>query len=304
MNVSQLSRENAYRYVRNGISVIITFSLFVLISCQKETGTSHPKVVFNLDSGFVFRDTTLSIGNVIHVGIKAQGNGANLTFFHISWNNGTEHTLLDSGLNQPSFIYDMSITKSANESEIWKFIVMDRDRNFSSVQLTLIKDSSSHYGPIRTFRDILLGAQDNTGAGSFYSIGANRRFTLDEAYLRQDSVDLVYYFYLYDATFASPAESDVTSIFTGPSGIANWTVKNETRYDTTGIASTYFSISLNDSLILAAYEPVNLKRKAKYILPGMVISFRDPKGKLGLIHVKDVVQGSTGQVLIDLKIQQ
>ncbi len=263
-----------------------------------------PDLTFKTDSGFVTHDTTLSVGQTIWVGIKADGNGANLTYFHIGWNNGQQQTLLDSGMNQTTLIYNTSITKTASESESWMFQVMDRERNFSTITLTLHRDSTSNYGPIFTVNNLLLGAQSNPIAGSFYSIGAQSRYFLDDAYQHQDSIDLLYYFDLYDATLSSPAESDAPTVFTGLTGLANWTIKNETRYDTTGFTSADFDLSANDSLILAAYEPVNLKRKAKFILPGMVISFQDPQGKLGLIHVKELVPGATGQVLIDLKIQQ
>jgi len=263
-----------------------------------------PDLVFRTDSGSVCHDTTLSIGETIRVGIEAHGMGATLTYFHIGWNNGQEQTVLDSGMNQSALIFNISIMKTASESECWKFLVMDRDRNFSSIMLTLNRNSSSQYGPIHTFSNILLGSQRNLVAGSFFSLGANHRYFLDEAYQHQDSIDIIYYFDLYDATLASPAEADAPSVFIGPTGVANWTIKNETRYDTTEYTSADFNLSTNDSLILAAYEPVNLKRKAKYLLPGMVISFRDPQGKLGLIHVKEVVPGTTGHVLIDLKFQQ
>jgi archaellin len=293
-----------YRYVRLCISLCAVLWIFLLFSCKKERVTVPPNLAFISDSGFVTHDTTLSVGQTIWVGIEAGGNGINLTYFHIGWNNGQQQTLLDSGMNQPELTYHTSITKTASDSEIWIFQVMDRERNFNAITLTLHWDSTSNYGPIHTANNLLLGAQSNPVAGSFYSIEAVHRYFLDEAYMHQDSIDLIYYFDLYDATLSSPAESDAPTVFTGPTGLANWTIKNETRYDTTAFNSADFDLSANDSLILAAYEPVNLKRKAKYILPGMVISFQDPHGKLGLIHVKEVVPGATGQVLIDIKIQQ
>ncbi|MBL7138597.1 MAG: hypothetical protein ISS17_07475 [Bacteroidales bacterium] len=261
-------------------------------------------LVFQTDSGFVSKDTTLAIGQTIMVGIEAQGAGANITYFHIGWTTGQEQTLLDSGMNQPVLTYKIFITKTASETETWKFLVMDRKRNFNTIALTLTRSSSSQYGPILTYSDILLGAQANPDAGSFFSIRATHSYFQDEAYQHQDSIDLIYYFDQYDATLSSPAEADAPAIFSGPTGLANWTIKNETRYDTTEFAPSDFDLSADDSLILAAYEPVNLKRKAKFILPGMVISFRDPNGKLGLILVKEVIPGSAGQVLMDIKIQQ
>ncbi|TSA25000.1 MAG: hypothetical protein D4R67_10920 [Bacteroidetes bacterium] len=292
------------RYVKINISVFFSLVLLLLLSCKKEPGSTPPKLVFLTDSGYVSQDTTLAVGQKIRVGIDAQGAGANITYFHIGWNTGAEQTVLDSGMNQPQLTYTYSITKTASETEGWIFLVMDRDRNFSTIGLTLFKSSSSQYGPIRSYPGILLGAQTNPEAGSFFSLIANHRYFLDEAFLHQDSIDLIYYFDQYDATLSSPAEADAPAIFGGPTGLVNWTVKNETRYDTTGIAPDAVDLATNDSLILAAYEPVNLKRKAKFVQPGMVISFKDPAGRLGLILVKELVPGPDGYLLMDLIIQQ
>ncbi|MFH1936540.1 MAG: hypothetical protein ABIK52_03125 [Bacteroidota bacterium] len=292
------------RYAAINISVCFLFFLFLLTSCQKEPGSTPPRLVFLNNQGFVSRDTTLEIGQEILVGIEATGAGAPITCLHIGWNNGEEQTVLDSGMNQPQLTYVRTITKTAGETEVWTFMVMDRDRNFSSVRLTLYRSSSSLYGPIRTYSDILLGAQSNPDAGSFFSLSANQTYFLEEAYQHQDSIDLLYYFDQYDATLSSPAEADAPAIFPGPTGLAYWSVKNETRYDTTGFSPADFDLSLNDSLTLAAYEPVNLKRKVKFVLPDMVISFRDPAGKLGLIHVKEIIPGVTGHLLMDIKLQQ
>lgn len=298
------AHELHYRYVKHGISLSLAFFLLFLSSCTKETGSLPPSLIFLTGSGFVSHDTALSIGQTIHVGIEARGEGASITYFHVGLDNGLPQTMLDSGMNQQTFRYETSITKTASPSERWEFLVMDRNRRFNSIVMTLFRDTTSQYMPIKAIPDVLLGAQSNPSAGSFFSIGANHRYFLDEAYLVQDSIDMIYYFDKYDATLSSPAEADALTVFPGPTGLANWMVKNETRYDTTGIAPAAFLLSANDSLILAAYEPANLKRKAKYIQPGMVISFRNPVGKLGLIYVKEVVQGTAGHVLMDVKIQQ
>ncbi len=304
MNYLPMTPEVHTRYVFLNISVWVSLFLFSLASCQKEVSYVPPNLTFRTDSGFVSHDTTLAIGERIMVGIEAQGEGVNITYLHIGWNNGEDQTVLDSGMNQPVLRYEIEITKTANEIETWNFLVMDRNHSFRNRSITLRKSASSQYGPILSYANILLGAQTNEDAGSFFSLGAGHRYFQEEAYQKQDSIDLIYYFDEYEATLSSPSEADAPALFGGPTGLANWTIKNETRYDTTAFAPTDFDLSGNDSLILAAYEPVNLKRKAKFILPGMVISFRDPKGNLGLILVKEVISGPGGQILMDIKIQQ
>lgn len=294
----------SHRYVVYSISTGFLFILAALPSCRKEPVSTVPLLEFLTGPGVVSNDTTLVIGQNILVGVKATGKGSHITYFHIGWNSGVEQTILDSGMNQPVLTYFRTITKAAGETETWTFTAMDRNRNSGSIHITLKRSSSSQYGPVRFYPDILLGAQGNPDAGSFFSLNANRRYFLDEAFLHQDSIDLIYYYDLYEATLSSPAEADVPDIFTGPAGISNWTVRNETRYDTTVVSPAEFDQSGNDSLILAAYNPVDLKRKAKYLQPGMVILFRDPSGRLGLILVKEIVTGTQGYVRIGVKIQQ
>ncbi|MFH1160340.1 MAG: hypothetical protein V1733_05260 [bacterium] len=256
------------------------------------------------DSGFVFHDTVIPVGQHIRVGIEASGDGANITWFHIGWNNGESQTFLDSGLNHPVLRYEQSIIKTASALETWTYLVMDRNRNLTNIRLILRKSDSSHFGEITSFPEVLLGAQNSSSAGSFFSLSNGKSYFQDEAFEHQDSIDILYYYDIYNATLSSPNESDAPAIFTGPTGLANWTQKNETRYDTTSLTSTDFDLAQTDSLILAAYEPVNLKRKVKFVTPGMIISFKAPSGKIGLIKVMEITDSDTGYIRMSVKIQK
>jgi len=257
-----------------------------------------------MDSGFVSHDTVLSPGQKIRVGIQASGEGANITWFHIGWDDGESHTILDSGLNRAELYYEHMIVKTENELETWTYQVMNKDRNLTGIRLTLHRSYSMVYGEIVTFPDVILGAQNNTMTGSFFSFSTGLGYSQDEAFTRQDSIDLLYYFDIYDATLASPRENDAAGIFTGPTGLANWSQKNETRYDTTSLTPGEFDQAQNDSLLLIAYEPVNLKRKVKFTSPGMVVSFLSPSGKIGLIKVMDITPGDSGSIRFSAKIQK
>ncbi len=293
------------RYVAFNISNWLLFFLLLFSACQKEKDPSSlPFISFISDSGFVSRDTILNVGQPITVGIEALGAGANITYFHIDLNNGQKQTILDSGLNHSSLRYERTIIKTAGDTETWTFLVMDRQRNMSTIGLTLQKSGSTQYGEIVTYPDITLGAQNNPATGSFFSLQGKKWYFLDEAFLHQDSIDIIYYYDIYDATLSSPNESDAPPIFPGPTGLANWVIKNETRYDTTTLLPADFDLAQNDSLILAAYEPGQLKRKTKFVTAGMIISFQDASGRIGLIHVKEAVNNTDGFIRMAMKIQK
>lgn len=291
-----------YRFI--GILSLITCVLAFFSCTKKESEGTMPKIMLLTDSGFVSHDTTLMIGERIQVGINARGQDKNITFFQVSMNNGNRLTLLDSGLNHPGIIYHLDIIKSQYDIEKWTFLVMDRDRSKDSVQITLKKSKSSNYGAIKILPDIILGAQANSLDGSFLSFSNGEIYNLDSAFFHQPLVDLIYYYGQYDATFSSPNESEAPSVFTGQHGIAAWSIKNETRYDTTTLTISDFDKAKDDSLLLSVYEPTAGKRKTKYIEPGMVISFKSPFGKIGLMKIQEVQPTVTGFVKFTIKIQE
>jgi len=294
-----------FRYVNFNISIFLLMGLFLISACMKDDKASAPPLLsFISDSGFVSRDTVLNVGQQISVGIDAEGEAVNITYLHVGWDNGRYETILDSGLNNPGLRYERTIIKSSSDTETWTFMVMDRDRNTSTIDLTLQKSASTQWGEIITYMGIILGAQDNPGKGGFFSLHANRSYFLDEAFLLQDSIDFIYYYDVYEGTFSSPNEDDAPAIFPGPTGLDNWTVKNESRYGITTLLPVDFEQAGNDSLILSAYDPGNLKRKAKYLAPGMVISCNDPSGRLGLIHIEETSGTNGGFIKMSVKIQK
>lgn len=285
----------------------LLLGLWVAISsgCTKDNrSTLPPTIQFLHDSGYVSVDTSLIVGDHVTIGIEAQSSEANITFFQVSVNNGTRSILLDSGLNASSLRYNLTVIKSASAYEKWTFLVMDRNRNLDSIQILLQKSDSSHYGKIKVYSQIELGAQENGTFGSFFSLHSGQVYSLAGAYQNQSLIDVIYYYGMYEGTLSSPNESEAPSIFSGEMGIANWSIKNETRYDTTLLTPIAFDKAQDDSLLLAVYEPTAGKRKGKFVLPGMVFSFKNYEGKIGLLKVEEVVPGTMGKMRCSIKVQE
>ncbi len=278
--------------------------VMTLNSCQKDQAPGPPQITFIYEKGYISHDTTIEPGQKVKVGIRAVGPDANLTYFSIRLNDGKSQIFLDTGFNTPLLDYNLELIKTTAPMEKWTFLIMDRNRIEQSVQIVLTKSDIPKWRKIRSMTDIILGGQENSATGSFFSLADTLVMNLQQAFENQAMVDMVYYYGQYESTLASPNEAEAPGFFTGPKGIANWTVKNETRYDTTVITSQVFDASENDSLILSAYEPTAGKKKGKYLQPGMVFSFKSPDGKLGLIKIQDVQPASTGSVKLTIKIQE
>jgi hypothetical protein len=294
---------------RCAFTLILAGMLFVLFSgsftsCRKGTAPGPPLISFMYEKGYITHDTIVPAGQKLKIGIRAAGPNANLTYFSVRFDDGKSQILLDTGMNAPSLVYNLEVIKTNAPVEKWTFLVMDRNRVEQRVQIIFTKSDSSKWGKIRTMRNIILGAQENQGIGSFFALSDTSIMTLPQAFEYQPLVDMVYYYGPYEGTLASPNEAEAPGFFTGPQGIANWTVKNETRYDTTLISAEIFDQSGNDSLILAAYEPTAGKKKGKYVQPGMVFSFRSQAGKLGLVKVEDFTPLPAGSVKLTIKIQE
>lgn len=294
----------SYRNVKINLPLFIILTVLIAFSCKKEENHRPPLIEFIDDSDFVSRDTSLPAGAKILVSLKATDPDDHITFFEVVRDNGNRQILLDSGMNCPGFVYKLSILKSNDLFEKWIFKVMDRERNIDSTFLLLERSAVNEYGNIKTLEDITLSAQDLKEPGSFFSISTGEAYCLDTAYTRQEITDIIYYFSEFESTLSSPNESDAPAVFTGPSGLANWTVKSETRYDTTLLAPSDFDQAQNDSLLIACYEPTTGKRKLKYAKLGMVISFISPAYKIGLLYVKEILPGPEGYIKFSIKVQE
>ena len=284
-------------------SICVAVTLF--LSCSKESNHTPPAISFITEVGYAKGDTTLGIGQHVKVGITARGIDQNITYLNVSIDNGSGPiTLLDSGMNSSNLNWTYSMIKTAAPFEKWTVTVMDKDRNKASLSITFTKGITLVYGNILSFNNIVLGAQNNTQYKNFFSFQTGLTYSLGEAFANQSAIDMVYYYGTYLSTLSSGYESEAPNFYTGGNGIANWTVKNETRYDTTDVSLTSFQLASNDSLILSIYNPIDAKRKAKFLTPGMLVSFIDHNGKLGLLEIASVTSGDTGHVVMNLKKQE
>ncbi len=286
-------------------SLIMLLGMFLLLSCrEKEEPHIPPGMKFIADPGFTTHDTVIVAGQKIRVGIQAWGNDAGITYFSIRYNDGSPKIVLDTGMNRSRLTYTVDIIKTSSAVETWTFFIMDRNRQTDSARIVLTKSLDSKWGKIRTLPDVTLGAQERSDTGSFFSFSSGQVFTLGGAFMNQPLIGMIYYYGLYQGTFASPAEAEAPGFFTGTQGIAGWTIRNETRYDTTSVSPAAFDLAANDSLLLSAYDPSAGKRKAKFITPGMVVAFKSPDGKLGLIKVSTLSGTTAGTMKFTVKIQE
>lgn len=287
---------------------IILFSLILVIfGCEKESPQyTQPSISFITDSGFVYSDTTLKLGETFKIGIDASSPNVNVTNFIIRVESDKLETFFDSGMNTPDLHYKRYITKGIAESEKWIFIINDRNGISNEISFYTKLDSLSNYGDIEYFPSVDLGAQNNS-IGSFFSLAEDSIYTLNSAFNNQDNIDICYYYDFIDTdenTIASPGANIDTLVYEGESGLSNWETRKTTRYKTVNITEEDFFNATNDSLLIATYGQSDGNRKAKNLQSGSIISFKNENGKVGLFKVNYVSGTDEGTINISIKVQE
>jgi hypothetical protein len=299
------------RHAKKSMSVMVIFAVLIFNGCIKDHNNYPvPTIEFSTQSGYVFNDTSILLGDSILIGIVSQTNSdVALTHFHYTIASDSQITEIDTGIYLNEFNYNRLIIKGASENEVWSFYVRDRDgRKSKTISVKLVKNAESIYGGIETVSLVVLGAQNNTSNKSFYSLTTEQLYNIQEAYNNQSLINLLYYYDYIDLdenTISSPGANLDNSIFPGIYAISGWTVKNTTRFEyRSNISIEEFDAATNDSLIVYnSFEFSSGKRKAKNLTAGDIYSFETEQGKMGIFKVIEVSGLGEGIVKIQIKMQ-
>jgi len=300
-------------FTKAGISLVLV--LMCAWACKKETDKVSPTLQPITENGFAVDSIIVPTGYPYKVGISAGKGDAAITnlVVKLTNENGTE-TALDSGMYSNSFRYTRSISYGASKFEKWEFMIRDKNGKSASTSITIIKDPASTYGPVKTYADVKLVAQDNTQGNSFYSLANGISYPQQDAGLYQQNINIITYFGntlvpSTEFTLSSPGESDVVSFYPF---ITSWAApRNETRYkpDSLTISQAAFEAAYNDSLIITNYTSATTgKRKFKMARAGYVIPFHvtlgPEAGKRGLVRIKSLQNSRSGYIIADIKVQK
>jgi hypothetical protein len=286
-----------------------------LSACNKDTEKTSPALQLIAESGYIADSVVVPIGYPYKIGIQAGKGDAAITnlVVTLTTENGME-TALDSGMYSPDFIYTRNVSYGASRFEKWSFTLRDKNGKSASVSLTVLRDTTSTFGPITEYSSITLSAQNNPSLNSFFSVSNGITYTKQQADANQSEINIITYYGdklipSTEFTLSSPGESDVSMFYPM---ILNWAVpRNETRYkpDSLSIAQSSFDMAYNDSLIITNYTSATIgKRKFKIVRAGYVVPFEvtagSSAGKRGLIRIKSVQAGPEGFIIADIKVQK
>jgi hypothetical protein len=118
---------------------LIFLVLIFYVRCDKEEeNLKDPAIEFKKDEGYTYKDTSVPVDDSVKIGIIAESNGTdNLVLFKVILD---DEIFEDFPINKSRLNVDITITKSENETEEWKFKVIDNGERSDSVFLTLTKE--------------------------------------------------------------------------------------------------------------------------------------------------------------------
>lgn len=269
--------------------------------CEKKYG--DPVLTFRSGAGYVSSDTILMVTDSIRVGLEAAWNGHDmLDRLDIKINEDlvSTYTIDDEAIN-----FDLTLIKGAQETEKWEFIISDKAGNLAEKVLTLTRDPNSKYGGIKYFGSVVLGAQNNINKPGFIGFNPAKTYLLDQAYIKQDSIDILCYYYGTDqTTFSSPGSDVPDQVFAGSKNLTNWSVRNKSNFIKSSLNEAGFLAVTIDAPIIDSWKDVDAKDKASNLKVGDVYLFELHNGRKGLILVKRLVSLEDGEVEFAVKIQE
>lgn len=184
--------------------------------------------------------------------------------------------------------------------------VVDNDDKSTSKIVSLTVDA----GVNSTTTSLSLGAQDDPNNGSFLSTTDFSVYKQLDAFSNQAKIDILYFYdpsttTANNASLAAPNDVFAGTLFTGGSGLSNWTTKkNATLLKKVTIDAATFTAAAKASTVKGIYDAsaTTGASKATKLAGGDFVAFKTEAGKYGIAKVVSVAVGATGSITLDVKV--
>lgn len=293
--------------------------LCLAIGCKKDDEIDqNPRVILKNGADYSVNEQLVPVGGKLKFGITASDGGAIITNLKIQRiADGEVITELDRGLyiKDGGLNLDYPANKSTANQEIWKFFVMNSNRDSASTTLTINLGAGSAYGEILHYPSIKIGMQNNLVFPNYLDLHTGTLFTKSNVIGHEADIDLAGFFYVTSdknsPTLCCPGytgSSSITAVDRYPE-ILSWSIRRLTQYDyftadNNLVNQDEFEHSMNDSLLVVSYKPGNVSGLCKYCNAGKIIPFRTEDGKYGLARVLYADITADGYMELEVKIQK
>lgn len=279
------------------IATLILASLAIVTSCKKDK--TPPTITFKGGTGYTSSDITIDQGATLTFGITAQSGSSKLQELKIvATSNNTPQTLLDSTFSADTFSNDFSIMFSSVGQSRLTFTITDKDGQTAEVALVVTSVEA-----ISTYTQKILGSYGNLTIGSSFASADGTVYKMADALTNASKIDWLYFYGNSDlATLAAPDDADAATIFTGTNGLANWAVRNSTRFRLVSEGAVWDNILLSSDI--AAIATGTTATSVMQLAVGDIVAFKTAGNKLGVLKVSDISGTSAGTITYDVKVQK
>lgn len=293
--------------------IFIIFSFLLFSSCEKEQEENKPPVILFRSGEFTSDGEYVPVGGKLSFGIVASTGSAPLTNLKVQRIvNGIAITEVDRGMyvTGEGLEETVNAVKSTAEQEIWRFMVMNANRDTAVITRTVLLGEGSAYGPIKHFEMVRIGMQDNQDYPHFLNLSNGEAYTETTVVGFESVVDLIGFVYYtggkMSPTLSCPGYATASSYYPA---IGSWVGPKSTLYDYHAVDNDLvdpeeFESAVNDSLLVNSYNPQSVSGNCKYCYTGKIIPFKTQEGKYGLIRVLHADEVSTGYMDLEIKVQE
>ncbi len=298
-------------------AIIIAAILILFANCKKEEETILPPTIVLIGGdGVTENDAIVPVGGRLRFSIAASSKNAPITNFRVQRVvNGRAITELDKGIYvaDGGFSYTYNAVKSGVEVELWRFMVMNANRDSATITRTVLLGEGSAYGAINHYPSLFVGMQNNSLYPQFVDLHSGNLFTPTSVAGNEATIDLVGFVYqtsgVMSPTLCCPAYTGSSSVTTHYPIISNWAIRNATQYDyyasdNNTVDPAKFNLAANDSLLVESFSPQSVSGLCKYAYTDKIIPFKTDDGKYGLVRVKHSDITTDGYMELEVKIQQ
>jgi hypothetical protein len=259
--------------------------------------------MFNAAPGYTTSDVTVPANTELKIGIIAGSTSAKLTNMKISQTvDGTQTTIHDSTFSSDTYNIDFGI-KAPSQVLSVKFTFRITAADGESAEISLSVTTTA--GGIKTYNQKILGSYD-AATGSSFASADGIVYSLADAKTNSAKIDWMYYYggAANLATLVAPVDASASTVFSGPDGPANWTVRNDTKLAKVTLPAgvTWDNITTDAEIIPLATGLT--ETKVNLLTVGQIVSFKTVTGKMGLIKIEAISGTTAGSITYSVKVQQ
>jgi hypothetical protein len=285
---------------------IIFLSILATGCLKQEEIRPAPTISFKTGGNYISGNYMAYSGERVLVGLECKWNGTDPMKSLILYSNGNAIDGVNiADTSSRDMVFDtIKLIKSDAETENWVFLITDSQGASSYIGFTL---SLSTLGGQIVKTTATIGLQDNTTNFSYYSLSngmAYNNSSVENGSI-QNKIDVLG---AYDATngvnLISPNSPNLPEPYL--TDMADWNVKNDTKFCLTDLVPAQFDYINLDNLIISSFStnPNDQKNKAKNLKADDIYAFKIADGRYGLLKVNSVTSGVDGNVKVDIKMQQ